>query len=116
MHLITLNPWSETDILETIETSLQIKNHPEKYRHAIGGKSLCLLFQKTSTRTRCAGEVGVTQLGGHAHYLDWRTTNFALADLGDEMLVLSAYMDIILARFLKTFQNSLKQPLPQPYR
>ena len=57
--------------------------------------------KKTSTRTRCAGEIGITQLGGHAHYLDWRTTNFALADLGDEMRVLSAYVDIILARFLK---------------
>ena len=101
MHLITLNAWSETDVLETVENSLQIKNHPEKYRHAVGGKSLCLLFQKTSTRTRCAGEIGITQLGGHAHYLDWRTTNFALADLGDEMRVLSGYVDIILARFLK---------------
>lgn len=101
MHLITLNPWSETEILETVESSLNIKNHPEKYRHAVGGKNLCLLFQKTSTRTRCAGEIGITQLGGHAHYLDWRTTNFALADLSDEMRVLSAYVDIILARFLK---------------
>ena len=101
MHLITLNPWSETDILETVEDSLNLKKYPEKYRHAVGGKSLCLLFQKTSTRTRCAGEVGITQLGGHAHYLDWHTTNFALADLGDEMRVLSAYVDIILARFLK---------------
>ena len=101
MHLITLNPWSETDILETVTDSLNIKKYPEKYRHAVGGKNLCLLFQKTSTRTRCAGEIGITQLGGHAHYLDWRTTNFALADLGDEMRVLSAYVDIILARFLK---------------
>ena len=101
MHLISLNPWSETDILETVENSLNIKKYPEKYRHAVGEKSLCLLFQKTSTRTRCAGEIGITQLGGHAHYLDWRTTNFALADLGDEMRVLSAYVDIILARFLK---------------
>ena len=101
MHLITLNPWSETDILETVQESLTIKKYPEKYRHAVGSKSLCLLFQKTSTRTRCAGEIGITQLGGHAHYLDWRTTNFALADLGDEMRVLSAYVDIILARFLK---------------
>ena len=101
MHLITLKPWSETDILEAVENSLKIKNYPEKYRHAVIGKSLCLLFQKTSTRTRCAGEIGITQLGGHAHYLDWRTTNFGLADLGDEMRVLSAYVDIILARFLK---------------
>ena len=101
MHLITLNPWSETDIFQMVEESLNIKKYAEKYRHAVGGKSLCLLFQKTSTRTRCAGEIGITQLGGHAHYLDWRTTNFALADLGDEMRVLSAYVDIILARFLK---------------
>lgn len=101
MHLITLDPWSEKDILETVEDSLNIKKYPEKYRHAVGGKSLSLLFQKTSTRTRCAGEIGITQLGGHAHYLDWRTTNFALADLSDEMRVLSAYVDIILARFLK---------------
>ena len=101
MHLITLNPWSETDLLETVENGVHIKKYPEKYRHAVGGKSLCLLFQKTSTRTRCAGEIGITQLGGHAHYLDWRSTNFALADLGDEMRVLSAYVDIILSRFLK---------------
>lgn len=101
MHLITLKDWSETEILETVEESLNIKRYPEKYRHAVAGRSLGLLFQKTSTRTRCAGEVGITQLGGHAHYLDWRTTNFGLADLGDEIRVLSAYVDVILARFLK---------------
>lgn len=101
MHLITLKNWTETDILDTVENGIHIKNYPEKYWHAIGEKSLALLFQKTSTRTRCAGEIGITQLGGHAHYLDWRTTNFGLADLGDEIRVLSAYVDGILARFLK---------------
>lgn len=101
MHLVTLKNWTETDILDTVETGIHIKNHPEKYWHAVGEKSLALLFQKTSTRTRCAGEIGITQLGGHAHYLDWRTTNFGLADLGDEIRVLSAYVDVILARFLK---------------
>lgn len=101
MHLITLKDWSETEILETVENCIKIKNHPEKYRHAATGLSLALLFQKTSTRTRCAGEIGIVQLGGHAHYLDWRTTNFGLADLNDEIRVLSAYVDVILARFLK---------------
>ncbi len=101
MHLITLKDWSETEILETVENCIKIKNHPEKYRHAATGLSLALLFQKTSTRTRCAGEIGIVQLGGHAHYLDWRTTNFGLADLKDEIRVLSAYVDVILARFLK---------------
>ena len=100
MHLITLKDWSETEIRETVDNCIKIKNHPEKYRHATAGLSLALLFQKTSTRTRCAGEIGIMQLGGHAIYLDWRTTNFGLADLGDEMHVLSDYVDIILARFL----------------
>ncbi len=101
MHLITLKSWSETKILKTVEDCLKIKKYPQKYRHAAGALSLALLFQKTSTRTRCAGEIGIVQVGGHAHYLDWRTTNFGLADLNDEIHVLSAYVDIILARFLK---------------
>lgn len=101
MHLITLKDWSETEIREIVENCIRIKNHPEKYRHAASALSLALLFQKTSTRTRCAGEIGIMQLGGYALYLDWRTTNFGLADLGDEMHVLSDYVDIILARFLK---------------
>ncbi len=101
MHLVTLKDWSETEILETVENGIKIKNCPEKYRHAASGLSLALLFQKTSTRTRCAGEIGIVQLGGYPLYLDWRTTNFGLADLNDEIRVLSAYVDGILARFLK---------------
>ncbi|MYF99369.1 ornithine carbamoyltransferase [Candidatus Poribacteria bacterium] len=101
MHLNTLKDWSDSDVRETVGNCIKIKNYPEKYRHAASGLSLALLFQKTSTRTRCAGEVGIVQLGGHAHYLDWRTTNFDLADLSDEIKVLSAYVDVILARFLK---------------
>ncbi len=101
MHLINLKNWTQTDILDTVENGIHIKTYPEKYWHVARGTNLALLFQKTSTRTRCAGEIGITQLGGHAHYLDWRTTNFGLADLGDEIRVLSAYVDVILARFLE---------------
>ena len=51
MHLITLNAWSDTDVLETVENSLKIKNHPEKYRHAVGGRaSVC--FSKRPPRER----------------------------------------------------------------
>ncbi|RKU27088.1 ornithine carbamoyltransferase [Candidatus Poribacteria bacterium] len=101
MHLVTLKEWTDSEIQETVENSLKIKNHPEKYRHTAEALNLGLLFQKTSTRTRCAGEIGIVQLGGNAHYLDWRSTNFGIADLSDEIRVLSAYVDIILARFLK---------------
>lgn len=101
MNLVSLKNWSTKDIIKVVKGSIAIKNNPEQYAAATSRRSLSMLFQKTSTRTRCAGEMGMTQLGGHAVFLDWRATNFALADLGDEIRVLSAYSDVILARFLK---------------
>ena len=101
MHLITLKDWSAEDITEIIAHSLALKKDPARCAQAMSGQTLALLFQKTSTRTRCAGEVGMTQLGGHALYLDWRATNFTLADLQDEIRTLSLYADLIAVRFLK---------------
>ena len=101
MHLISLKNWTREDILDVVEKSIEVKRFPERYDNLMRGRSLALLFQKTSTRTRCAGEVGMTQLGGHAFFLDWGVTNFALTDFQDEIRVLSAYVDIILARLLK---------------
>ena len=100
-HLITLKDWSSADILAVVEAGSRLKKSPGDYADALSGQTLALLFQKTSTRTRCASEVGMTQLGGHALYLDWRATNFGLADMGDEIRVLSRYADFIVARLLK---------------
>ena len=101
MHLISLKDWAREDILDVVERSMDIKRFPDKYKDLMRGRSLALLFQKTSTRTRCAGEVGMTQLGGHAFFLDWGVTNFILTDFQDEIRVLSDYVDVILARLLK---------------
>jgi len=84
-----------------VEAGIALKRDPARHARALENRTLALLFQKTSTRTRCAGEIGAAQLGGRALYLDWRATNFGLADLGDEIRVLSAYVDFIVARFLK---------------
>ena len=101
MDLLTLKTWTSEDILATVEEGLSAKVHPERYSEALAGQSLAMLFQKTSTRTRCALEVAMYQLGGHAMYLDWLSTNFTLADLGDEAKVLSRYADVIAARLLR---------------
>jgi ornithine carbamoyltransferase len=42
----------------------------------------------------------MTQLGGHALFIDWRTTNFMLADITDEIRYLSRNVDCIMARLL----------------
>ena len=101
VHLLTLKDWSSKEVRELIDSSLEIKRNPEDYEFALEGKSLAMIFQKTSTRTRLSFEVGMTQLGGHAVYMDWLTTNLVLADLRDETRSISGYVDGILARVLK---------------
>jgi len=101
MQLINFKELSGQQLMEIIDKALEVKRNPEKYRTALNGKSLAMIFQKTSTRTRVAFEVAMTQLGGHALYIDWRTTNLALADIYDEIRYLSRNVDCILARLMK---------------
>jgi len=101
MHLLTLKDWSAEQIEDVIESSIRIKKSPDKYRASLKDKSLAMVFQKTSTRTRVSFEVAMTQLGGHAIYLDWRTTNLILADMRDETKYLSRNVDCIMARLLR---------------
>lgn len=101
MHLLTLRDWSSKKIGEIIDSSLLIKGNAVDYRSVLEDKSLAMIFQKTSTRTRLSFEVAMTQLGGHAIYLDWITTNLVLADLRDETQSISGYVDGVMARVLK---------------
>jgi len=101
VHLLTLKDWTPRQIEDVIDKSIEIKRNPAKYRTALKDKSLAMIFQKTSTRTRVSFEVAMTQMGGHALYMDWRATNFALADVRDETRYLSRNVDCIMARLMR---------------
>jgi ornithine carbamoyltransferase len=101
MHLINFKELSPQQLNAFIDLGIKVKRNPEKYVKALANKSLALIFQKTSTRTRVAFEVAMTQLGGHALFIDWRTTNFTLADIYDETQYLSRNVDCIMARLMK---------------
>ncbi|HVO37109.1 MAG TPA: ornithine carbamoyltransferase [Candidatus Acidoferrum sp.] len=101
MHLISFKELNGQQLTEMIEKGIEIKHNPQKYENSLRGKSAALIFQKTSTRTRVSFEVAMTQLGGHALFIDWRTTNFALADLSDEVQYLSRNVDCIMARLVR---------------
>jgi ornithine carbamoyltransferase len=101
MHLINFKELSGQQLGALVDLGVEVKHNPERYAEALPGKSLALIFQKTSTRTRVAFEVAMTQLGGHGLFIDWRTTNFTLADVYDETQFLSRNVDCIMARLLR---------------
>ncbi|MCX8171022.1 MAG: ornithine carbamoyltransferase [Candidatus Bathyarchaeota archaeon] len=101
MHLLNFKGLSGQQIMEIVDKGIEIKHCSEKYRDSLSGKTLAMIFQKTSTRTRVSFEVAMTQMGGHAIYMDWRATNFTIADIYDETQYLSRNVDCILARMLR---------------
>ncbi|MCW3984486.1 MAG: ornithine carbamoyltransferase [Candidatus Bathyarchaeota archaeon] len=100
MHLLNFKELSIKELSALVDLGLEVKQNPKKYLKTFLGKSAALVFQKTSTRTRVSFEVAMTQLGGHALFIDWRSTNFTLADIGDEIQYLSRNVDCIMARLL----------------
>ena len=101
MHLMNFKELSSQQLTTLVDLGIEVKRNPKKYATALEEKSLAMIFQKTSTRTRVSFEVAMTQLGGHALFIDWRSTNFMLADIGDEVQYLSRNVDAVMARLLQ---------------
>ncbi|MDT8446513.1 MAG: ornithine carbamoyltransferase [bacterium] len=97
-HLLHWKDWDAGEIREVLELAVDAKLNPEKYAEALKAKTLVMLFQKTSTRTRVSFEAGMTELGGHAIYLDWRSSNFGLTRTWYEAAYLSTNAHILMAR------------------
>jgi ornithine carbamoyltransferase len=98
-HLISIRDFTVQDVSEVFRLAADMKSAPEKYRAVLAGKTLALLFDKPSTRTRVSFQVGIFQLGGLA--LQLRTSDLQLGrgeTLADTARVLSSYVDAIVAR------------------
>lgn len=100
-HLLSWVDWADEEILDLLEFSTHVKNNRVFYSGHLHGRSMAMLFQKTSTRTRVSFEAGMTELGGHAIFLDWMSSNFQLSDIDFEAEYLSRNVAIIMARLKK---------------
>jgi ornithine carbamoyltransferase len=100
-HLISWQDWSDSEIESLLEFAIYVKKHRVYFSGHMQGRSLAMLFQKTSTRTRVSFEAGMTELGGHAIFLDWIASNFQLSDIDFEAEYLSRNVSIIMARLKK---------------
>jgi len=98
-HLLSLKDYSAGEIDEIFVLASQIKANPAAHAQALAGKTLGMIFQKPSTRTRVSFEVGMFQLGGHGLFLGGEQIQLQRGEtLADTAKVLSGYVDGIVAR------------------
>jgi ornithine carbamoyltransferase len=93
--------WSREELLATLDLAddLKARQARREEHHLLAGRTLAMIFQKPSTRTRVSFEVGMTQLGGHALYLAAGDLQLGRGEtLRDTATVLSRYVDGIMIR------------------
>ena len=93
--------WSRDELLSVLDLADDLKERQARREehHLLPGRTLAMIFQKPSTRTRVSFEVGMTQLGGHALYLAAGDLQLGRGEtLKDTATVLSRYVDGIMIR------------------
>ena len=98
---LTLADFTAEEVKHFINLGLEIKEKQKKgipYQ-PLQGKTLGMIFEKSSTRTRVSFEVGMLQLGGHALFLSQRDIQIGRGEtISDTARVLSRYVDGIMMR------------------
>jgi ornithine carbamoyltransferase len=98
--------WDSDELVEVLDLADELKRlqHAREEHHLLPGRTLGMIFQKPSTRTRVSFEVGIYQLGGTALYLAAGDLQLGRGEtIRDTAVVLSRYLDAIMIR---TFAQS----------
>ncbi len=101
--LISISQWTADRIERVLELAVDVKRRSREYRLALADRTLVMLFEKPSLRTRVSFEAAMTQLGGHAIYYELGTSPLGKGKetLEDTARVLSRYADAIMARLYR---------------
>ena len=75
-NMLNFKNFSAEELQKILDLALDMKKNPEKYSHALEGKKLYTLFEKTSTRTFLSFTTGMTELGGTYYNQLWKDSNF----------------------------------------
>ena len=96
-HLLALTDLGKDGLEAILERAQRLK--AGEHNGNLAGKSLAMIFRKSSTRTRISFEVAMTQLGGHALHLTDRDTQMGRGEtVADTARVLSRYVDAVTIR------------------
>ena len=104
-HLVCLSDWSAEEVKETLKMAEKLKYERKNgimHNHMLKGKTLGLIFSKSSTRTRVSFEVAMYQLGGYSMFLSANDIQLGRGEtVSDTARTLSRYIDGIMIRTYK---------------
>jgi len=97
--LISIHDLTAEEVEALFQLAGNVKARPDRYHTSLAGKTLAMIFEKSSTRTRVSFEVGMYQLGGLATFLSSRDIQIGRGEtIDDTAKVLSRYVNGIMAR------------------
>ena len=100
-HFTRVADWSAAELEQVLDLANDLKERQRRreQHHLLPGRTLGMIFEKPSTRTRVSFEVGIAQLGGHGLYLSSADLQLGRGEtLRDTATVLSRYLDAIMIR------------------
>jgi ornithine carbamoyltransferase len=98
-HFLRLTDLDANELKALIARAIELKQGKDAGRRPLSGKTLAMIFTKSSTRTRVSFEVGMSQLGGHALFLSPRDTQLGRNEpLADTARILASMCDGIMVR------------------
>lgn len=98
-HLLSIKDLSQTQLLDLLSLAKKIKANPADYNQSLAGKSVVMLFEKPSLRTRVSFDIGINKLGGHSVYLDQQNGALGKREpVSDFATNISCWADAIVAR------------------
>ena len=98
-HFIDLDSFRKKELRQILSFAQIIKKNPLKYSSLLKSKSLGLLFEKQSTRTRLSFSIGMQKIGGHVIELNKNDVGFESRETTKDLLkTMSQYFDLLIIR------------------
>jgi len=98
-HFIDISDLKKNELESIISFAKRIKNNPNKYNNLLKNKSLGMIFEKQSNRTRLSFDIGMKKVGGNVIELDKKGIGFGKRESDSDIInVLSQYIDCLVIR------------------